>query len=119
MTSFSKVIQPKSASFFKTPQPIQICSFNSLEDNEHIGAAIPMPGHFSTNQACLDARRIKYGFSMYIQELHASNALLLNKPTSPSNHEYNLANLMNLHFDAIRRRDFIAANRFQLLINNL
>jgi len=119
MSSFSKVIQPKPASFFKTPQPIQICSFNSLEDNELIGATIPIPGQFSTNQACLDTRRIKSGLSMYIKELHACNAQLLNKPTTPSNHEYNLANLMNLHFDAINRGDFSAANRFQLLINNL
>ena len=115
MSSFSKVIQPKNASFFTTQQPLRICSFDAIDDNETIGASIPIPGLIDTTLKCCDSCNLKNGFAMYIKDLHLRNASLI----PPSNYEYNLANLMNLHFDAIRRRDFTAAKRFQLLINNL
>jgi hypothetical protein len=115
MSSFSKVIQPKNASFFTTHQPLRICSFDSIDDNETIGASIPIPGLIDTTLKCSGTCNLKNGFAMYIKDLHLRNASLIR----PSNYEYNLANLMNLHFDAINRRDFIAANRLSTLINQL
>ena len=84
MSSFSKVIQPTPAHFFNTPKPIHICSFNSLDDNETIGAAIPMPGMFDTKFKCCDTRNFKLGFDMYIKDLHLRNASLIQ--LTPSNY---------------------------------
>ena len=59
---------------------------------------------------------------MYIKDLHLRNASLIQhtlRDIRPSNYEYNLANLMNLQFDAINRRDFTAAQRLSTLINQL
>ena len=122
MSSFSKVIQPKNASFFTTHQPLRICSFDSIDDNDTIGASIPIPGLIDTTLKCGDTRRIKSGLSMYIKDLHLRNAYLIQqtlRDIRPSNHEYNLANLMNLHFDAINRGDFTAAQRLSTLINHI
>lgn len=122
MSSFSKVIQPKPASFFKTHQPLHICSFNSLDDNDLIGAGIPIPGNFETSIKCENPHHLKIGLSMYIKDLHARNAVLLKQPRynqPPCNYNYNIANLMNLQFDARKRGDFIAVKRFQQLINLL
>lgn len=118
MSSFSKVIQPKSASFFRTQQPLSICSFDAIDDNDTIGASIPIPGLIDTTLKCCDSCNLKNGFAMYIKDLHLRNASLIASNT-PSNYEYNLANFMNLKFDAISRGDLHAAMRIQLLINNL
>jgi hypothetical protein len=117
MTSFSKVIQPKT-SCFVTIQPLNICSFNELDDNDKIDSSISLPGHIDINQKCFDSTHFRFGLTAYVNDLHASNQLLLNKQTI-SNYEYNLANLMNLKFDAISRGDLPAAMRLQLLINKL
>lgn len=117
MSSFSKVIQPKT-SHFVTHQPLNICSFDELDDNDRIGSSISLPGHIDVNQKCFDSRHFRRGLAWYVNDLHARNELLLNNKT-PSNYEYNLANFINLKFDAISRGDLHAAMRIQLLINKL
>ena len=117
MTSFSKVIKPNTYHFV-TPQPLKICSFDELDDNDIIVSSISLPGNFDVNQKCFDSRHFRRGLTAYVNDLHARNELLLNNKT-PSNYEYNLANFMNLHFDAISRGDLPAAMRIQLLINKL
>lgn len=107
MTSFSKVIQPKT-SYFVTNQPLISCSFNELDDNDTIGSSISLPGNFDVNQKCFDTAHFRVGLTAYVNELHARNELLLNKK-KPSNYEYSLANFMNLKFDAISRGDLHAA----------
>ena len=76
-----------------------------------------MPGTIDTQQISVDPRTFQSGFASYINELHARNAHFINTHSStPTNYEYNIANLMNLQFDAIRRNDNAAAKRFQILI---
>jgi hypothetical protein len=115
MTSFSKVIKPQPSRFV-TNQPLNICSFDELDDNDRIGSSISLPGNFDVNQKCFDSKHFRNGLACYVNELHARNELLLNKKP-PSNYEYNLAKFMNLKFDAISRGDLHAAMQIQLLIN--
>lgn len=122
MNSFSKVIQPKPASFFNTNKPLWICGFHDADSNDAIGSSISIPGNFDVDMKCVDARVFQPGLSYFINDLHARNHQLISKQRTskpPTNYEYNLANLMNLHFDARTRGDFNAAHRFQQHINIL
>jgi hypothetical protein len=139
MTSFSKTIQRPKKTFFYTPQTLAMCSFDELDDNEKIGASIPIPGRFETTNHCIDSRLYTSGLSRYTKELHANNKILLSNPRNvtshiithkpnikqdnhyipPTNHQYNIANLMNLRFDALSREDYESASRFQQHINKL
>lgn len=122
MSSFSKVIQPEPITSFVTYQPLQVCGWTDKDDNDDIGSSISIPGKIDVTKKCIDPRIFRPGLTLYIQHLHTQNALLLNKQrvsTPPTNYEYNLANLMNLQFDARKRGDFRAVQRFQQHINNL
>ena len=139
MTSLSKTVHPPKKTLFHTPQTLAMCSFDELDDNEKIGASIPLPGQFNTTKHCVDSLRYTSGLSQYTRELQANNKILLSNPRivtsliithkpnirhcnnyiQPTNNQYNIANLMNLQFDALSRGDYDSATRFQEHINKL
>ena len=116
MNSFNKVIAPPATSMVsKFQKPLQICtSWSQIQDQEDINASILIPGNISSQkQVCYQVCNLQPTFANFRTYLY--NNINLHQP---SNKEYNLANLMNMQFDAIRRNDHIAAHRFQQLINN-
>lgn len=114
MNSFNKVIAPPKTHF---TLPLPICrNWNQIEAQELIGSSIMIPGNVpsAAHYSCFPVNNFQHHMDSYRTYLFCNTQY-----QNPSNRNYNLANLMNMQHNAIRRGDYIAARRFQLLINNL
>lgn len=114
MNSFNKVIAPPKKHF---TLPLPICrNWNQIEVQEQNGSSIMIPGTATHTEhaSCFHVNHFQHHMDSYRTYLFCNTQY-----QNPSNRNYNLANLMNMQHNAIRRGDYIAARRFQLLINNL
>ena len=117
MNSFNKVIAPPQTNMVSgINKPLPICtSWNQIQTQEDINASIMIPGNISSqNKKCFEVSNLQNTFDKYRDSLNNN----INY-SQPSNKEFNLAKLMNMRFDAVRDGNYMAATRFQHLINDI